>query len=103
MKLCKYIHNITDIKYIRVLILNELAQKRIEFYEDIHGHHNLYFLLSVDPMRDFDIYTPLKVKTIHILFMYPYFVLTNIQSHPQIWYETTAKINTLKNIHLQFN
>ena len=100
MKICEYIHNLTDIKYVLVLILNKSVPKKIETSNYLGEYHDMYFLLQVDSLYSDEIHTTLKVKTRNI--KYPYFVLADILSRPHIWEAKTARIGISKKIKLIF-
>ncbi len=101
MKICEYINNITDIKYIHMLILNRSIPKRIGISKDMHENYNVYYLLSVDPMYNFYfIYTTLKVRLRNI--KYPFLELSDTQEHPYIWEGKTTRIDILREIKLIF-
>ncbi len=101
MKICEYIINITDIKYVLILILNEWSPKRIALGKEISDYHNIYFLLRVDPMYDFYIiYTTLKVRLRNI--KHPYLELSDTQKYPYVWEAKTSSIDILREIQLMF-
>jgi len=101
MKPCEYINNLTDIKYVLILVLNEWSPKRIEIYKNINDYHNIYFLLRVDPQYDlYIIYTTLKVRLKNIEF--PYLELSDTQKYPYVWEAKTSSIDTLREIQLMF-
>ncbi len=100
MRTCEYIHNFTDIKYIKTLILNKSISKRIYIDKNVHENYDIHFLLIVDPLHDYDTYTTLKVKARNI--KYPYLELSGIRTYPYIWEAKTTKINTLRHIEVKF-
>ncbi len=96
MKLCEYIHNITDILYIEKLIFN----KSIKIQNYLNEHYDVYLLLDVDIIYGWDVDTRMRVSTINT--KYSYLSLSSNKTYQYIGYVTTEKINTLKYIQLKF-
>ena len=102
MKICEYIHNITDIKYIQMLILNESFPREIEIYKNINENYDIYFLLSIDPTYyyGYSISTKMKVRLRNI--KYPYLDLSDTKKSPYIWEGKIVSIDIFKRIDLMF-
>ena len=100
MKICEYTNNLTDIKYIQMLILNEFVPKRIEISKDIHENYNISYLFGVIPEYHFNIYTVLRIKLRNI--RYPYLTLSDVEYFSYIWERKTSRIDTLKYIWVMF-
>jgi len=91
MKICEYIHNLTDIKFVQSLILNENNQKKIEIIKNMYENYNIYFLLRVDSLYGFySINTTLKVRLKNI--KYPYLQFVEEMRHPSILETKTVRI-----------
>ena len=102
MKICEYIHNLTDIKFVQSLVLNKNNQKKIEIDKNIHVDYDIFYLLSVNPMYyyGYGIYTTLKVRLRDI--EYPYLQFIEWLEHPNIREGKITSIDTLKDIELMF-
>lgn len=96
MKLCEYIHNITDILYIEKLIFN----KSIKIQNYLNEHYVVYLLLNVDIIYDWNITTRMRISPINT--KYSYLTLSSNKTYQYIWEGKTTNIDTLKKIHLKF-
>ena len=95
MKLCKYMHNLFNIKYAQ-----KFTQKDIYIGKNIHNYNKKYWLLDMEPTYYYYIYIIMKVNLKNI--KYPYLELANTENSISIWEGKTESIDILKKINLMF-